>query len=103
MWEQIVSWCLPVMIESFAMGTGVALVFACNSGCMPESCTRVLFSCWDVFGLRLGASFFLYSTMVETSFVHSNVQVFLYGLRELVLTDQWSVYSALALVLKLHC
>ena len=52
------------MIESFAMGTDIALAFACNSGCMPESCTHLLFSCWDVFSLRLCASCCLYSTMV---------------------------------------
>ena len=64
-WEQILSWCLLVIvIESFAMGTDTVLVFACNSGCMPESCTDLLFSCWDVFGLRLCASCCLYSTMV---------------------------------------
>ena len=102
MWDQILSWyLLVIVIESFAMGTDIVLVFACNSGCMPESCTDLLFSCRDVFGLRLCASCCLTSTVVyrdETSFVHCNIQVFLYVLRGLVLKDQWSVYSVLALV-----
>ena len=38
-WEQILFWCvLVVVIETFAMGTDLALVFVCNSGCMKESC-----------------------------------------------------------------
>ena len=53
-----------IVIESFAMGADIVLVFACNRGCMPVSCTDLLFSCWDAFSLRLCASFCLYSTMV---------------------------------------
>ena len=64
-WEQILSWrLLVIVIESFAMGTDIVLVFACNSGCMPKSCIDLLFSCWNVFGLGLCASRCLYSTMV---------------------------------------
>ena len=64
-WEQILSWCLLVIvIESFAMGTDIVLVFACNRDCIPVSCTDLLFSCWDVFSLRLCASCCLCSTMV---------------------------------------
>ena len=55
---------LVIVIDSFVMGTDIVLVFACNRGCMPESCTDLLFSCWDLFGLRLCASCCLYSTMV---------------------------------------
>ena len=64
-WEQKLSRCLLVIvIESFAMGTDIVSVFTCNSGCMPESCTDLLFSCWDLLGLRLCASCCLYSIMV---------------------------------------
>ena len=63
--EHILSLCpRVVVIESFAMGPDIVLVFACSSGCMPESCIDLLFSCWDVLSLRLCASCCFYSTMV---------------------------------------